>query len=142
MCGRYTYKSTWAEIVSLYRLTLPEEPPEKLLMAGWGLVPFRLEKEDLARHPCSTIDARSDRIQTAPTCREPFRKRRCIVPTTGWYEWQKTAAKTGRLSISGPRPRPSLSPASTMSSGPGSTSRGGQGHTMAALEFAATDLAS
>lgn len=30
MCGRYTYKLTWEDIVRLYRLTLPDGPPEKL----------------------------------------------------------------------------------------------------------------
>jgi putative SOS response-associated peptidase YedK len=111
MCGRYTYKLTWAEIVNLYRLTLPEEPPERLkpsynvcptdvmpiirpagngrelVMAGWGLVPFWLKPEQLGQKPFATINARSDRIQTSPVYREPFKKRRCIVPTSGWYEW-------------------------------------------------------
>jgi putative SOS response-associated peptidase YedK len=41
-------------------------------------------------------NARSDRIITAPTYREPFQRRRCIVPATGWYEWQKVNAKTRR----------------------------------------------
>jgi putative SOS response-associated peptidase YedK len=30
MCGRYTYRLTWEQIVNLYRLTLPEEPPQRL----------------------------------------------------------------------------------------------------------------
>lgn len=118
MCGRYTYNLTWQQIVNLYRLTLPEEPPEQmrpnynvapthvmpiirpagngreLLIAGWGLIPFWLKAEQLAKQPYATINARSDRIQTAPTYREPFKKRRCIVPATGWYEWQKITAKT------------------------------------------------
>jgi putative SOS response-associated peptidase YedK len=118
MCGRYTYKLTWEQIVTLYRLTLPEEPPERLkpsynvaptdvmpiirpagngrelVMAGWGLVPYWLKPEQLTQRPYATINARSDRIQTAPTYREPFKKRRCLVPTSGWYEWQKTGAKT------------------------------------------------
>lgn len=118
MCGRYTHKLTWAEIVGLYRLTLPDEPPgriepsynvapthvmpivrpagngRELVLAGWGLVPFWLKPEQLGRQPYATINARSDRIRTAPTYREPFRKRRCIVTATGWYEWRKTGPKT------------------------------------------------
>jgi putative SOS response-associated peptidase YedK len=120
MCGRYTHKLTWEQIVKLYRLTLPEEPPEglktsynvaptdvmpiirpagngrELVMAGWGLVPYWLKREQLAQRPYSTINARADRIVTAPTYREPFKKRRCIVPATGWYEWQKVNTKTKR----------------------------------------------
>ena len=94
MCGRYTYKLTWTEIVELYRLTLPEEQPEslkpnwnvapthvmpiirpagngrELVMAGWGLVPFWLKPDQLGKLPYSTINARDDRVQTAPTYRE------------------------------------------------------------------------
>ncbi|WP_428661363.1 SOS response-associated peptidase [Reyranella sp.] len=120
MCGRYTHNLTWEQIVNLYRLTLPDEPPEalkknfnvapttvmpiirpagngrELVMAGWGLIPFWLKPDQLAKQPYSTINARSDRIATAPTYREPFKKRRCIVPATGWYEWQKVSAKIKR----------------------------------------------
>jgi putative SOS response-associated peptidase YedK len=113
MCGRYTFRLSWQEIVNLYRLTLPEEPPEKLgpsynvapthvmpiirpagnghelVMAAWGLIPYWLKPENLARQAYSTFNARSDRVQTAPTYRDAFKKRRCIVPTSGWFEWQK-----------------------------------------------------
>jgi putative SOS response-associated peptidase YedK len=120
MCGRYTHKLTWQQIVNLYRLTLPEEEPpgrkasynvaptdvmpiirpagngRELVMAGWGLVPYWLKPDQLTQRPYATINARSDRIQTAPTYREPFKKRRCLVPATGWYEWQKLGPKTKR----------------------------------------------
>ena len=66
----------------------------ELVMAGWGLVPFWLKPDQLGKQPYSTINARADRIQTAPTYREPFKKRRCLVPASGWYEWQKIDAKT------------------------------------------------
>ena len=110
MCGRYTHNLTWSQIVNLYRLTLPdEEPPElkpswnvapthvmpiirpagngrELVMAGWGLVAFWLKPDQLAKQPYSTINARAETIRTAPTYREPFKTKRCLVPATGWYE--------------------------------------------------------
>jgi putative SOS response-associated peptidase YedK len=132
MCGRYTNKLAWEQIVNLYRLTLPEEPPiglkphlnvaspthvmpiirpagngRELVMAAWGLIPFWMKKENLGKQAYSTCNARSDRIATAPTFRELFKKRRCIVPTTGWYEWQKLDAKSKKPFHFRRRPRPS-----------------------------------
>ncbi len=74
----------------------PSGNGRELVMAIWGLVPFWLKPQDLGKQPYSTINARADRIQTAPTYREPFKKRRCLVPASGWYEWEKTGAKTKR----------------------------------------------
>jgi putative SOS response-associated peptidase YedK len=118
MCGRYTYKLSWEQIVSFYRLTLPETPPEglresynvaptqvmpiirpsgngrELVQAKWGLIPFWTKADQVSKQGYSTINARSDRVQTAPTYRESFKTRRCLVPATGWYEWRKLDAKT------------------------------------------------
>jgi putative SOS response-associated peptidase YedK len=121
VCGRYTHKLSWQQIVELYRLTLPEEPPanfrgesysvaptdvmpiirpagngRELLMAKWGLVPFWSKPEQAAKPSYSTINARADRIWTAPAYREAFKTRRCLVPTTGWYELQKIDQKAKR----------------------------------------------
>ena len=120
MCGRYTHLLTWQQLVNLYRLTLPEEPPEQLkpnynvaptnampiirpagngrglVIAGWGLIPFRLKPQDLRKQTYSTINARAETIRTSPTYREPFKQRRCLVSATGWYEWQKLDAKRKR----------------------------------------------
>ena len=44
----------------------------------------------------AVLNARADRIRAAPTYREPFKPRRCLVPASGWYEWQKISAKVKR----------------------------------------------
>ena len=130
MCGRYTYALTWKQIVELYRLTMPEGPPDgliesynvapthtmpiirpagngrEMILAGWGLVPFWLKPDQLDKRPYSTINARAETIRTAATYREPFRKRRCLVPATGWYEWQKLDAKTRKPYHFAPVARP------------------------------------
>jgi len=36
------------------------------------------------------INARAERIDTAPAFRRPFHKRGCLIPANGFYEWKKT----------------------------------------------------
>jgi putative SOS response-associated peptidase YedK len=35
------------------------------------------------------INARAETIEKLPLFREAFAKRRCVIPATGFYEWQK-----------------------------------------------------
>ena len=51
----------------------------------WWLLPF-WSKE--ARIKYSTFNARVESIATSASFREPFKRRRCLIPARGWYEWQ------------------------------------------------------
>jgi putative SOS response-associated peptidase YedK len=135
MCGRYTHNPTWQQIVNLYRLALPdEEPPglkpswnvapthvmpiirpagngRELVMAGWGLIPFWPKPDQLAKQPTARSTARAETIRTAPTYREPFKTKRCLVRATGGRS--VTQRRSGRFTCA-PRQRPLLSLASTI----------------------------
>jgi putative SOS response-associated peptidase YedK len=52
----------------------------------WWLVPYWA---DAPANKYSMFNARSESLKKSRAFREPFRKRRCIVPATGYYEWRK-----------------------------------------------------
>jgi len=112
MCGRSTYKLTWEEIVRLYRLTL-DQPPQntrarynvcptttidtivgkdgnrRLVPMSWGLVPSWWSKP-LKELKLATFNARAETVATKPFFRGPFKRTRCLIPVSGYYEWQDT----------------------------------------------------
>jgi putative SOS response-associated peptidase YedK len=51
----------------------------------WGLVP-RWSKD--LKFGAKTINARADTVATKPSFREAFKKRRCLVPANGYFEWK------------------------------------------------------
>ena len=52
----------------------------------WGLIPAGAPEPQT---PYSTINARAETVADQPAYRQAFRKRRCLIPAEGFYEWQK-----------------------------------------------------
>lgn len=53
----------------------------------WGLVPSWAKDPSIGSR---MINARVETIAEKPAYRSAFAQRRCLVPATGWYEWQVT----------------------------------------------------
>ncbi len=56
-----------------------------LRVMRWGLVP-RWSRD--AKIAAQCINARAETVAERPAFREAFKKRRCLVVVTGWYEWK------------------------------------------------------
>jgi putative SOS response-associated peptidase YedK len=115
MCGRFTQSFTWAELQNFYTLlnelapnlkpSWNVAPTQEIGVIGakeagglgftrmrWGLIPSWAKD---ASAGAKMINARADTIAEKPAFREAFRKRRCVIPVSGFFEWQGSgAAKT------------------------------------------------
>ena len=61
---------------------------------NWGLIPFWVKTEENAEEiKRMTLNARADTIFEKPSFREPIMKKRCIVPSTGYFEWRHEGSK-------------------------------------------------
>jgi len=107
MCGRTTMTMEAGDLAEQLGLPLDALPPDyqpryniaptqeyfvlrehheqlELLVSKWGLVnSWETDAKNAAKH----INARAESLATNRTFREAFRKRRCIVPVDGFYEW-------------------------------------------------------
>jgi putative SOS response-associated peptidase YedK len=73
-----------------------------LTLLRWGLVP-----RDALGGERGFINARSETASEKPAFREAFARRRCLIPATGFYEWQRLDARRRqpwllRLAAAGP----------------------------------------
>ncbi|MBE2272409.1 MAG: SOS response-associated peptidase [Anaerolinea sp.] len=105
MCGRYVLiadpnliqqefnLTSMPDFTARYNIaptqTLPvvtNENPHELTLLRWGLVPS-WSKDDSAA--AKMINARSETAAEKPSFRTPFKRRRCLIPASGFYEWQQ-----------------------------------------------------
>jgi putative SOS response-associated peptidase YedK len=55
----------------------------------WGLVPWWWSKP-LKKLRMATFNARAETVETKPVFRDAFKRSRCLIPISGYYEWQNT----------------------------------------------------
>jgi putative SOS response-associated peptidase YedK len=68
-------------------------PGARLRVARWGLVPAWAPD---ARGAAGRINARAETVATTNAFARAFRRRRCLIPADGWYEWRRTPDGRGK----------------------------------------------
>lgn len=111
MCGRYNLITDARALIDHFEIehTLPDlsgwqpnfnivpgqtvpvvritDRGRELVPARWGLVPH-WSKQPSVKY--STINARAETVAEKPAYRQAYRRQRCLIPATGFYEWQRS----------------------------------------------------
>lgn len=123
MCGRFTQKTPRKSLAREFQVAeVPEmepryniAPAQKIIGISqksgerearafkWGLVPSWAKDTSMGAR---LINARSETVGEKPAFREAFKRRRCIIPADGFYEWQRSAGRKQPYYFSMPEGRP------------------------------------
>ncbi len=111
MCGRYVLASPGEVIAEHFRLAAvpawrpryniaPTQPAlvvretpdgaREAVELRWGLIPSWAKDPAIGSR---MINARAEGLADKPSFRAAFRRRRCLVPADGFYEWQALAGR-------------------------------------------------
>jgi len=124
MCGRYALYSNIEQIKSHFpidHVACESEPnynvaPTQDVLAivkqdgrnildklHWGLVPFWAKDIKIGS---KMINARQETVSSKPAFREAFKKRRCLIPADGFYEWYGAKGQKRPVFITLPDKKP------------------------------------
>lgn len=112
MCGRFNLRAPSHQLVDFFDLgeiEFPDTPPRfniaptqpvfairddggrrEPTFLQWGLVPYWSKDPKMGAR---MINARGETVATKPAFRAAFKRRRCLIPASGFYEWKKLDAK-------------------------------------------------
>lgn len=82
LAPRYNIAPT--QMVPIVRCDLPGH--REISLMRWGLIPAWAKDPSIGNR---LINARAETVATKPAFRAAFKRRRCLVPADGYYEWQK-----------------------------------------------------
>lgn len=79
------------------------EKENRLEKLHWGLVPFWAKDISIGAR---MINARAETIASKPSFRNAFKKRRCLIPADGFYEWKGPKGQKQPMFITLPESKP------------------------------------
>jgi putative SOS response-associated peptidase YedK len=123
MCGRFTQQRPTSEIARIFgaedlandpgahfnvaptdeaAVVVAREDRRAVVRYRWGLVPSWADPGRAAK----AFNARAETLATSGLFRDPYRKRRCLVPVDGFYEWLREGSVRRPMHIHDPEDRP------------------------------------
>ena len=110
MCGRFTLATELDHLIEIFGLDAapqahapryniaPSQPVAAIANGAsrvldfftWGLVPSWAKDAAIGHR---LINARAETAAEKPAFKAAYRRRRCLIPADGFYEWKKTGAK-------------------------------------------------
>ncbi len=108
MCGRFAFTDNEEKVIKdfqiehsevflkpRYNISPSQDIPviiqqnemRRLETRRWGLIPF------WSKIPKAMINARAESASEKPAFKQAFRKKRCLIPASGFFEWAKKSKK-------------------------------------------------